>query len=347
MKSGMNSFPWMSHLKGDPLPWLLEEQDPEVRYLTLRDLLDCPANDSELIKTKTDCCRSGMIARVLEVMNPAGYWEKPGPGYYPTYFGSVWSIILLAQLGADWGMDGRIPTACQYLLDQNHAGNGIFSINGAPSGTVDCLQGNLCESFLEIGWEDPRLEEAFEWTARSVTGEGVAPKEDRKAKLRYYAGKCGPGFLCGANYGLPCGWGAVKVVLAFGRLPESRRTPLIDRAIRMGVDFLLSVDPATADYPRTTKKPNRCWWQFGFPVFYHTDILQVAEGLALLGYGRDPRFQNVLDLIVSKQDDYGRWALEYSYRGKIWVDFGDTGAPSKWITLRVLRMLKHMGEIPA
>ncbi len=108
MKSGMNSFPWMSHLKGNPLPWLLEEQDPEVRYLTLRDLLDRPADDPELVQARSDCCQTGMIARVLEEMNPAGYWEKPGPGYYPTYFGSVWSIILLAQLGADWSMDGRI-----------------------------------------------------------------------------------------------------------------------------------------------------------------------------------------------------------------------------------------------
>ncbi len=67
----------------------------------------------------------------------------------------------------------------------------------------------------------------------------------------------------------------------------------------------------------------------------------------LLGYGRDPRLQNAMDLIISKQDDSGRWALEYSYRGKIWVDIGDTGAPSKWVTLRVLRMLKNMERIVA
>jgi hypothetical protein len=345
MNSGMSAFPWMNSLKGDPLPWLLEEQDPEVRYLTLRDLLDRPANDPELFKEKSDCCHTGMIARVLEEMNPAGYWVKPGPGYYPTYRGTVWAVIMLAQMGADWSMDGRIATACQYLLEQNMGARGIFSYNGNPSGTVDCLQGNLCESYLEIGWEDPRLEVAFEWMARSVTGEGVAPKEDRKAEQRYYAGKCGPGFLCGANYGLPCGWGAAKVMLAFGRLPESRRTPLINRAIQMGMDFLLSVDPATADYPRTTKKPNRCWWQFGFPVFYHTDILQVAEGLALLGYGQDPRLHNALDLILSKQDESGQWALEYSYQGKIWVEVGNTGEVNKWVTLRVLRLLKNIWQI--
>jgi hypothetical protein len=255
----MQEYPWLEGVNGDPLPWLLEEQDPEVRYLTLRDLLDRPGDDPEITKTKSECVQKGLIAHILDEMNPVGYWVQPGPGYNPKYRSTVWAVILLAQIGADWGMDGRIAAACQYLLDESMCGKGIFSSDGNPSGTVDCLQGNLCASLLDMGWEDPRLEQAFEWMARTLTGEGIAPKEDRKAETRYYAGKCGPGFLCGANYGLPCGWGAVKVMLAFGRLPESRRTPLVNQAIQMCVDFLLSVDPVTADYPRTTKKPNRCW----------------------------------------------------------------------------------------
>ena len=71
---------------------------------------------------------------------------------------------------------------------------------------------------MELGYADPRLEPAYEWMARSVTGEGVAPQEDKTAPLRYYAYKCGPRFACGANYGLPCAWGAAKVMLAFSQL---------------------------------------------------------------------------------------------------------------------------------
>ncbi len=75
--------------------------------------------------------------------------------------------------------------------------------------------------------------------ARSVTGEGVAPLSDKTAPVRYYAGKCGPNFACGANNKCSCAWGAVKVMLAFSKLPRARWTPLIDRAMQAGVDFLV------------------------------------------------------------------------------------------------------------
>ena len=160
--------------------------------------------------------------------------------------------------------------------------------------------------------------------------------------MRYYAGKCGPVFACGANKALPCAWGAAKVMLAFSRWPAERRTPLVERAIQQGVDFLFSTDPARAAYPcGNTHKPSRNWWKFGFPVFYVTDILQIVEALVGLGYGRDPRLANALQLIRDKQDEAGRWALEYDYAGKTWVDFGPKNNPNPWVTLRALRVLKN------
>jgi hypothetical protein len=206
---------------------------------------------------------------------------------------------------------------------------------------VDCLQGNLCWALTELGHRDARLNEAFEWMARSVTGEGVAPAGDSQAKRRYYAGKCGPTFACGANGKLPCAWGAAKVMLALGAIAPERRTPLVESAIRQGVSFLFSVDPAGADYPAGwSDKPSRNWWKFGFPVFYVTDVLQIAEALVALEHGRDPRLANALALIRDKQDERGRWALEYDYAGKIWVDFGKKKQPSKWVTIRALRVLR-------
>jgi len=85
---------------------------------------------------------------------------------------------------------------------------------------------------------------------------------------------------CGSNDKLPCAWGAAKVMLAFSRLPVERRTPLVQRAIQQGVDFLFSVDPATASYPSGySAKPSGNWWKFGFPVFYVSDLLQIVEAL--------------------------------------------------------------------
>lgn len=332
---------WQDQLKGDSLSWLLEVETPEVRYLALRDLLERPKSDADLRTACEAAHRQGPIATVLAAMHEEGYWVEPGPGYNPKYRSTVWSILLLAQLGASVEEDGRIAPACAYLLDHVLAEGGQFSTTGAPSGTVDCLQGNLAWALLELGYDDPRLESAFEWMARSVTGEGLASSEERRATARYYAAKCGPDFACGANNRLSCAWGCVKVMLAFGKWPKERRTPLVERAIQRGVDFLFSVDPAEATYPTGySTKPSQNWWKFGFPVFYVTDLLQLVQALVALGYGDDPRLSRALAIIREKQDANGRWALEYDYAGKTWVDFGAKKHPNKWVTLRALRVLK-------
>jgi hypothetical protein len=276
-------------------------------------------------------------------MEKSGYWVKPGAGYTQKYRSTVWALIALAQLGASVDEDWRLRQACAYLLDHGLASGGQFTTttSGAPSGTVDCLQGNLCWALLELGCDDARLDLALDWMARTVTGEGIAPATDRDAARRYYAYKSGPTFGCGINAGLPCAWGGVKVMLALAKVPAQRRTPLIKRAIRRGIDFLFSIDPATAAYPtRDGARPNRSWWKFGFPVFYVTDLLQLVDALAALGYGADPRLARTLQLIREKQDAHGRWPLEYDYTGKTWVNFGAKQQPNKWVTLRALRVLK-------
>jgi hypothetical protein len=116
---------------------------------------------------------------------------------------------------------------------------------------------------------------------------------------------------------------------------------LIERAVEQGTAFLFSADPAEAAYPTGySDKPSGNWWKFGFPVFYVTDLLQNVEALVRLGYGSDPRLANALKVIREKQDSQGRWALEYDYTGKTWVDVGVKKQPNKWVTLRALRVLK-------
>lgn len=332
---------WQSELDGDPLLWLLESESPGVRYLALRDLLDRPENDPELVAARQAAHAEGPIAQILAAMDESGYWVEPGSGYAPKYRGTVWSMISLAQMGARADMDQRIGRACAYLLDQALAPGGQLGAYSRPSSTVDCLQGNLCWALPALGYDDPRLEGAFEWMAQTTTGEGLAPASEQSAPRRYYAGKCGPLFACGANNKLGCAWGAVKVLMAFGQLPAGRRTPLIERATRLGVEWLLQIDPATAAYPTGySNKPSGNWWKFGFPVFYVTDLLQLVEALVALGHGQDLRLANATALIRDKQDEQGRWPLEYDYAGKTWIDAGKKRQPNKWVTLRALRVLK-------
>ena len=333
---------WQNQLNGDSLSWVLEEDSPGVRYLAMRDLLDMAQDQPELQAARTEAHTDGPIATILDEMEKDGFWARPGPGYNPKYRSSVWSLILLAQLGASVSEDERIAQACEYMLANGLTDGGQFTASGSPSGTADCLQGNMCWALTELGVDMPRLENAFEWMARTVTGEGLAPNSDRQAEVRFYASQCGPTFACGSNNTLPCAWGGVKVMLAFSRLPAEYRTPLIERAMEHGIDFLFSVDPTEADYPTGwTDKPSGNWWKFGFPVFYVTDLLQNVEALIKLGYGDDPRLANSLELIRNKQDDQGRWSLDYNYIGKTWLDFGTKREPNKWVTLRALRVLKE------
>ncbi len=75
-----------------------------------------------------------------------------------------------------------------------------------------------------------------------------------------------------------------------------------------------------------------------------TDLLQNVEALVGLGYGKDPRVAQALEIIREKQDSDGRWLLEYDYSGKTWVDFGPKKKPNKWVTLRALKVLKAVGD---
>ncbi|MDO9121351.1 MAG: hypothetical protein Q7U31_06165 [Anaerolineaceae bacterium] len=330
-------------VNGNPLSWLLEIENPEVRYLALRDLEQLPYENPELKAMRQAAHQQGPIAHILEKMDPEGYWQKPGPGYGPKYKSTVWSLMLLAQLGGEIREDERIGTACTYLLDNALASGGQFAYNQEPSGTIDCLQGNLCWTLLKLGCEDPRIQSAYDWMARSVTGDGIAPNTDRKAPIRYYAYKCGPNFACGANNKMPCAWGATKVMLAFGILPKEKHTPMIEKAIQMGLDFFLNTALAKAEFPNGfNDHPSRNWWKFGFPVFYVTDLLQTVEALVSLGAGKDPRLENALEIILNKQDDLGRWPLEYDYAGKTWRSYGKPNEPNKWVTLRALRVLKSI-----
>jgi len=334
---------WKSQLRSDSLPWLLESENPGIRYLALRNLFDLSPDEKQLKTARKSAHKEGPIAHILSKMNEEGYWQRPGTGYGPKYKSTVWALILLAQLGASVKEDKRIRLACKYYLDQalNPGGQISAMTNNSPSGTIDCLQGNMLWSLMELGYNDPRMDKAYEWLARTTTGEGVAPMKDKHADARYFGGKCGPSFACGANNKLPCAWGGVKVLLALSQVPAEKRSELIQRAIQHGVEFFFSVDPSTAEYPNGwAEKPSGNWWKFGFPVFYVTDILQIAEALVDLGYAKDPRLANTLELIRSKQDEAGCWQLEYNYDGKTWMRFGKMKEPNEWVTLRALRVLR-------
>ena len=323
---------WMDRIQTDPLPWLLEPDpaNPGVRYLRLPDLLDRAADEPEVVAAQAAIMATGPVPAILAAQAPEGYWAKAGTGYSPKYRATSWQIIFLAELGAD-PADERVRRGCDYLLTHSVAANDAFSVYQSlgPSGALHCLNGNLLYALARLGYAgDRRVQGALAWQVNAITGEG---------DVRFYdAGTSGPGFACGVNLGQPCGWGAVKAMKALAAVPAAQRTPAMQRAIEVGVDFLFSRDPAAADYPYT-ERVSPHWFKFGFPLSYWSDVLETAAVLVELGYGGDARLAPAIDLILSKQDAQGRWKLENSLNRKMWIDIEQRGKPSKWVTLRALR----------
>jgi hypothetical protein len=331
----------MSHqnpLNADPLPWLLEpdSDNPGVRYFALRDLLGRPADDPDVIAAQADVMRTGPVPAILAAQADEGYWVKPGAGYGPKYQGTLWSLLFLAQLGAD-GRDPRVRKAVEYVFDHAMTKAGAFSANGAPSAAIHCLWGNVVRAMLDLGvWGDERLAGSIDWLSRSVTGDSYG------AYLK--SGLQEPDFVCAANYGLPCGWGAVRVLWALDAVPPQGRTPVVSAAIQASIDFLLRYDVARADYP-FQERISSSWFKFGYPLGYVTDVLLNLEALTEAGIVDDPRLADAVALLLGKQDATGRWKLEYSYHGKLWQDVEQKGKPSKWVTLRALRVLTRQGVV--
>ena len=327
----MSTESWTNALNADPRPWLLEADDPAVRHLALRWLLDEPDNAPRVRRARGAAMRADPIVAILAAQHPDGYWVQPGAGYGPKYTGTVWSLMFLDQLGAD-GRDRRIQRACAYVLEHTQAPSGGFGWNGTDSGVVHCLHGNLLRALIGFGWlEDERVKAAVEWEARAITGDGV--------ETWHTSATTGPGFECRVNGGLPCAWGAIKALRGLARVPPRARTRLVRRAIDQGVTFLLAHDPATADYP-AEKRVSPNWFKFGFPSGYVADVLQNLEVLVELGHGKDPKLAGAIDLVLSKQDDRGRWRNELAYPQLTRVPLERRRSPSKWVTLRACRVLR-------
>jgi hypothetical protein len=86
-----------------------------VRYFTLTELLDRAQDDSEVKDAKDDIMSIGTVTKILAVQKEGGYWEKPGMFHAFKYKGTVWQLIILAELGAD-GRDERVRKACEFII---------------------------------------------------------------------------------------------------------------------------------------------------------------------------------------------------------------------------------------
>ncbi len=309
----------------DPLPWLLEPQNPSARYLALTHLLDYPADDPEVVEARSEIPRWGPARAILDSQWPDGYWMRPGVGYSPKHKATVWQVVFLAALGMP--RTEAMDRACAYVLDHSRLSDGRFSAYKTAKGAVACLNGNLLRAMSQLGYQDPRLDESLEVLAETVARDGFSCRFNASSPL--------PARM---RDGLPCAWGAIKTLGAFAQVAEEERSPTMRSAVKAGLAFLLGGDLPSGDFPTATCT-SPLWQMFGFPLGYTSDLLEGLEVLGQLGAGRHPGVAPAVEIVLSKQDKSGRWALEHA-PDNTWAVFGKVGQPNKWVTLRALRALK-------
>ena len=280
------------------------------------------------------------MPRILAEQLPDGHWVERDRFYRAKYQGTVWTLIILAELGAD-GADARVRAACEALLrDAQDPDSGGFSYDrgkkaggGLPSGVIPCLTGNMVFSLVRLGMrDDPRVRRALDWITtyqRFDDGEGDAP-----------GGWPYDGFeMCWGRHS--CHMGAVKALKALAEVPTERRTPAMHATISAGAEYLLRHHVFKRSHDLTkVSKPG--WKRFGFPLMYQTDVLEILCVLARLdpSYLRDERAREALDLVASRADAQGRWKLQQTFNGRFVVDIETRGEPSRWVTLRALEVLQ-------
>jgi len=336
MSGQRNKTNWKSILKANPTDWLLEEQNPSVRYFTLTDLLDFPPDDALVIKAKRAILTTGPVPVILSKQETGGYWGVPQDFYVRAkYRGTVWNIISLAQLGVDRS-EKRSRKAGEFILgaSQDKLSGGFSYKPGNDGGdhesVIPCLTGNMVYSLIRFGFlEDPRVERAIDWITRFQRfddSEGPAPKGWLYDRYKQCWGKH------------TCTVGVVKILKALAEIPTGKRSEPVSAVIEKSAEYLLKhhLFKQSHNLDLTAKTE---WTRFGFPLMWKTNALEMLEILTRLSY-HDPRMKETVDLVLSKQNEQGCWLLETTFNGRTLVRIEELRKPSKFVTLQALRALK-------
>lgn len=328
---------WHTYATEQTLAWLLEENNPSVRYFTLTDLLDKPQDDPLVQEAKAAIAKTGLVPQMLSVMAQPSYRETYSRFYTYKYKGVVWSLITLAELGAE--VDDQIREMCEFLLvNSQEREDGGFSMNtaqktggGRKSEVIPCLTGNLVWVLIHFGYrEDERLQKALSHLVEFLVLNDGELIESQVAPYDRFE-------MCWGSH--TCFMGVVKTLKALTCVNRELRTKKQQATIDRLVEFLL-IHHLYKSSHNLKKKAKPGWLHFAFPLMYQTDVLEILDILVHEGI-HDERMEDAFHLMLEKQNDNGRWLLENTYASdRLLIPMGSKDEESKWITLRSLRVAK-------
>lgn len=328
---------WRTQLKADPADWLLASQNPSIRYFTYKDVLDVDPGNPVLAKESELIASTGYVPALLEAMDEAEYHKTYSRYYVYKYKGLVWSLLTLAELGAN--RSPAIEGIAEYLFEHaQERTDGGFAMHSCKAGggrnteVIPCLTGNMVYALTKFGYQDdPRLKKAVSYLVHFLVlndGEEVEPQVPPYNRYEECWGKH------------TCHMAVVKTLKAFAALDPSLWDVDLKTTLDKTVEFVLihHIYKRSHNLNRNTKPG---WLNFGFPLMYQTDVLEILDILTSLGV-KDERMEEAIAVVKAKQQDNGRWRVENTYGSdRLLIPIGTKGEESEWVTLRALRVLKR------
>lgn len=314
------------------LDWLLDA-DPSIRWQALRDLCDAPAEVVERARARV--AGEGWCARILALRGEDGLWE--GGALFPARNGqplpwnrsdgqpwtaTAYSLVLLRDLGVD-PHDDRVRRAVSLVRDHcrwEHAGQAFFSGEVEP-----CINGMVVDLGAYFGQD-------VDGVVARLIGEQL---EDG-------------GWNCEVENGSVRSSFHTTIRVLEGLLAHEQATDASAEstaARRRGEEYLL--ERRLLRRKSTGEVVDPAWLRFSFPTRWHYDVLRALEYFRSTGDRPDPRMDEAIDLVRSRRQPDGTWLLENTHKGAVHftMDAGD-GRPSRWNTLRALRVLRWYNESP-
>ncbi|MDC7223175.1 MAG: hypothetical protein PQJ60_05495 [Spirochaetales bacterium] len=306
----------------EKIDWLLQG-DPAIRYQVLRDLKE--AKKGEVESARKDILLRGWGKELMDRQDEEGTWS--GALYSPKWTSTFYTLLLLKRFGAP--ADERLLKACGILLDRGfyEPDGGINYWKSWKNGEC-CVTGMLLSMLCFFGFSDERREPMVDYLLNEQMADG--------------------GWNCerprGAHHSsFHTTLSVLKGLGEYGKetLPPERLSE-IHKASARGIEFLLQHRLYKSD--RTWEPVHPDMANISFPPRWHYDIMGILDWLQHISFPWDERMKDAMELLLSKRTVDGYWKLGKRYAGKVFFTMEKGGAPSRWNTLRGLRILRRYGQ---
>lgn len=293
------------------IDWLLDS-DPAIRWQVLRDLTD--ASPDDVAAERARVTHEGWGARLLALQGADGTWG--GGAYFPEWTSTTPTLQLLRQFGLDPGTNEarRALELVRANVRWEHENEPYFEGEVEP-----CINGQA----VAVG---------------AYFGEQVRGIVDRLLTDQMDDG----GWNCEQERGSTRGSFETTINVLEGLLEYERATdanPDVTAARLRGQEYLL--DRRLLRRLSTGELASPRWLYLAYPNGWHYDPLRALDHLRDAGVVPDERVEEAVGILESKRGADGRWPLEHAHHDELPVDLGEReGDPSRWITLRALRVLR-------